>query len=133
MTLRQYLVLMALGTLLAWGAVTLVVMTVDPTLAQPGIFVAFYASAYLALAGTFSIVGLLLRIGMLRRQPVVSRHVAVSFRQALLLAALVCGGLFLHSRQALSWWSALLMAFALTVAEAVLISAKAKAGMPRQP
>src|SRR5688572_16991928 len=126
MTLRQYLILMTLGTLLAWGGVAMVVATVDPTTAQAGVFLAFYASLLLALTGTFSILGLLMRIGMLRRQLVVSRHVAVSFRQAVLLAALFSAALYLQGKSMLSWWNALLIAIALTVFEFVFISARAK-------
>lgn len=124
MPLKHYLLLMAAGTALAWCAVGLVVGTTDPSVAQAPVFAAFYVSLLLALTGTFSLVGFVLRIGLLKRQLVVSRHVAVSFRQAVLLALLVTVALFLRSQGMLTWWSALLIVIALTLLESFLISAQ---------
>ncbi len=126
MTLRQYLALMAVGTALAWTAVGLIVGTVDPTDTQPLVFGIFYASIFLALTGTLSVIGFLLRAALLRQQFVVSRHVAVSFRQAILLALLIVVALFLQSKSLLTWWNALLIVAALTVLEFFFISAKIK-------
>lgn len=126
MTLRQYLLLMAVGTALAWGAVGLIVGTVDPTVTQPMVFGAFYASLFLALTGTLSVVGFVLRIAFLRQQLVVSRHVAISFRQAIMLALLIVISLFLQSRSLLTWWNALLIVAAITVLEFFFISAKVR-------
>ncbi|MEY4745372.1 MAG: hypothetical protein RL272_1317 [Candidatus Parcubacteria bacterium] len=126
MTLRQYLLLMAVGTALAWTAVGLVVGTVDPTDTQPMVFGVFYASLFLALTGTLSVIGFLLRAALLKRQFVVSRHVAVSFRQAVLLALLIVVSLLLQSKSLLTWWNALLIVAAITVLEFFFISAKIK-------
>lgn len=81
---------------------------------------------YLALTGTLSVIGFLLRAALLRQQFVVSRHVAVSFRQAVLLALLIVVALFLQSKSLLTWWNALLIVAALTVLEFFFISAKIK-------
>jgi hypothetical protein len=124
MPLKHYLLLMVLGTALAWSAVALVIGTTDPTTAQPLIFGAFYVSLFLALTGTFSVAGFILRIGLLKQQLVVSRHVAISFRQAILLALLVVTALFLQSQSLLTWWSAIIIVMALTLLEFILISAQ---------
>lgn len=126
MTLRQYLLLMGVGTAIAWAAVGLIVGTVDPTDTQPVVFGVFYASLWLALTGTLSIIGFVLRVALLKKQLVVSRHVAVSFRQAVLLSLLVVVALFLQSRSLLTWWNALLIVAALTVLEFFFISAKVR-------
>src|SRR5687768_4702507 len=126
MTLRQYLLLMGVGTALAWSAVGLIIGTVDPTDTQPVVFGVFYASLWLALTGTLSIIGFVLRVALLKKQLVVSRHVAVSFRQAVLLSLLVVVSLFLQSRSLLTWWNALLIVAALTVLEFFFISAKVR-------
>jgi hypothetical protein len=128
MTLRQYLILMAAGTALAWAAVGAIIFTVDPSAAPTIVFAVFYASLFLALTGTLSIVGFLLRIFLLRKQLVVSRHVAISFRQAVLLALLIVIALFLRSRSLLTWWNALLIVAALTVLEFFFISTKVPSG-----
>ncbi len=124
MTLRQYLILMTAGTALSWIAVGLIVATVDPDKAPFVVFAVFYASMFLALTGTFSVVGFLLRIVLLRQQLVISRHVAVSFRQSLLLAVLLIIVMYLASRSLLNWWNALTVVAGLTIFEFFFISAK---------
>lgn len=124
MTLRQYLALMTSGTAIAWTAVYLIVTNVDPFKAPLAVFVVFYASLFLALTGAFSVIGFILRIALLKQQLVVSRHVAISFRQSLLLAALLSFALYLNSRQLLTWWNALIIVAALTVLEFFFISTK---------
>ena len=120
--------LMGVGTALAWSAVGLIIGTVDPTQTQSVVFGAFYASLFLALTGTLSIIGFVLRVAFLRQQLVVSRHVAVSFRQAIMLALLIIVSLFLQSRSLLTWWNALLIVAAITMLEFFFISAKVRPG-----
>jgi hypothetical protein len=124
MTLRQYLILMTAGTSLSWIAVGLIVATVDPNKAPLAVFAVFYASMFLAMTGTFSVIGFLMRIGLLKQQLVVSRHVAVSFRQSLLLASLVVIAMYLASKSLLNWWNALIIVAGLTIFEFFFISAK---------
>lgn len=126
MTLRQYLVLMCIGTALAWAAVALIVSSVDPFETQSVVFGAFYASLFLALTGTLSLIGFTARVALLKEKLVVSVQVAVSFRQAVLLALLIVVSLFLKSRSLLTWWNALMIVAALTVLEFFFISAKVK-------
>lgn len=116
------------GTALAWTAVYLIVTSVDPFKAPLAVFVVFYASLFLALTGAFSVIGFILRIALLRQQLVVSRHVAISFRQSLLLAALVSFALYLNSKELLTWWNALIIVAALTVLEFFFISTKIRPG-----
>ena len=127
MTLRQYLVFMSLGTLLAWSAVAVIVLTIDPVEASPVIFAALYASLFLALTGTLSVGGFVFRSILLRQQDILSRQVAAAFRQAMLLSALAVMTLHLQSRGLLTWWNALLMVMVLTLMEFFFISTKVKA------
>ncbi len=122
MTLRQYLTIMGVGTALAAAAVALILFGVDPTETSAAVFVIFYVSLFLAATGALSIVGFLLRVLVLRKQYFISRQVAVSFRQAVLLAALIVGALILQSRSLLHWWTAALMVAAMTVLEFFFIS-----------
>jgi len=131
MTLRQYLAIMTGGTAIAWIAVALIVTNVDPFRAPMAVFVVFYASLFLALTGAFSVIGFILRIALLRQQLVVSRHVAISFRQSLLLAALLSAALYLNSRQLLTWWNALILLAAMTVLEFFFISTKIRTAPPQ--
>jgi hypothetical protein len=126
MTLRQYLSAMLAATILAWTAVGLIVTTVDPEDTLPAVFGVFYASVFLAVAGTFSVIGFVLRLALLRKPQLVSRQVAVSFRQAILLATLVVAALALQSRELLTWWNALLVVAALTLLEFFFVSARVR-------
>lgn len=121
MTFRQYLFWMALSTALCWLGVFSIVNIVDPV--EGGLLglALFYAALSLALIGTFSVLGMLFR-AMLRKHEAATRHVAISFRQGLLLTILVVGSLILQSRMILTWWNLLLFAGTLTVLEFFLIS-----------
>jgi hypothetical protein len=124
MTLRQYLLLMAFGTALAWTAVGIVVTSADPAESQAVVFAVLYAAVLLALTGTFSIAGLALRVWLLSRQTLISRQVAISFRQSVLLSMLLTVALILKGQDLLTWWTALLLIAAITVLEFFFISAK---------
>lgn len=121
MTFRQYLFWMTLSTALCWLGVFSILNIVDPVDAGVLGLVLFYAALSLALIGTFSVLGMLLRAA-LRRHEAATRHVAVSFRQSLLLTLLVVGALILQSRMILTWWNLLLFAGTLVVLEFFLIS-----------
>ncbi len=124
MTLRQYLILMGLGTAISLIAVMLILTMVNPEQTSIAVFAVFYASVFLAVTGALSIVGFTMRVIILKKQLFLSKEVAVSFRQAVLVAALVIGALLLQSHQLFSWWTALLMVLAMTVFEAFFISTR---------
>lgn len=126
MTIRQYLLLMLIGTVMCWGAVALIMTMIDPTESQATIFALFYFSLFFSLTGTFSILGFLSRIGILSKRYNLSRQVAVSFRQAVILSLLLVAGLFLQGRGLLDWWNAILMAAALSMVESFFLSLSAR-------
>ena len=121
MTLRQYVVLMTLGTFLCWGAWFLVVMYLDPATAGWLGFGFFYSSLFLALVGSFSLIGLGFRLYILQSE-VVFRQVSVAFRQALSFSVLMTVGLFLESKDLLTWWNAVMLVLAVTLVEFAVIS-----------
>jgi hypothetical protein len=117
---------MFLGTLFSWSAMVSIVTMVNPIGSPFFIFVMFYISAFLACTGTFSIIGFLSRVMVLKKHQYLSRQVAISFRQALMLSFLIVGILFLQSHSMLTWWNAILMAAILTVLEFFFISATSR-------
>lgn len=121
MTLRQYLFWMMLSTVLCWLGWLSILQFVDPLGPVALSHGLFYATLSLALIGTFSIIGLIVRT-LLRKHEAVSRHASVSFRQSLLLTFLVIGSLALQSRSLLTWWNLLLFVGTLTLLEFFLIS-----------
>jgi hypothetical protein len=126
MTLRQYLLLMGFGSLLAWTAVGVVVTNTDPAGAAPAVFGVVYASAFLALAGTLSLLGFALRAFATDRGGAVSRQASTSFRQGALLAVMLVAALALESRSSLTILTAILLLMGTAFVEVFLISAKVR-------
>jgi hypothetical protein len=126
MTLRIYLVSMLAGTLGAWAAVGMILTLTDPADARAVVLAILYAALFLALTGTFSLIGFVLRLWLFKQQYFVSRQVLVAFRQALLLALLLVIALALQSKSLLTWWNALLVLGAVTFLEFFFVSAKVK-------
>lgn len=115
MTLRQYLLTMAVATALSWVAWALVLMHVDPLYASVGGFFFFYASLFLSLVGTLAIMMFAVRAKM-GRQPLF-RSVEKSFHDAIGLAALLVSLLALRGALLLRVWNfmALLMSIGIFI------------------
>lgn len=125
MSLRAYLALMGFGTLVAAATFFLVLFRVDPGNAGLLGFSLFYLSMFLAIAGAVSILGFVIRV-LSHQGEMLSRLVALSFRQAVLLSALAVAALALHSHGLLSWWNSVLLVAAVTVIEFFFISLERK-------
>ncbi|MBU0624769.1 hypothetical protein KKF05_00315 [Patescibacteria group bacterium] len=132
MTLRQYLSLMLAGTVLSWGAVILIITMIDPTSSNFVVLAIFYISIFLALTGMFSVLGFISRVFILKKRLLLSRQVAVSFRQAVITALLIVTLLFLQSKAMLTWWNALLIVAIMTVVESFFISVASDTGNNNQ-
>lgn len=121
MSLRQYVMLMLIGTLLCWGAWGLVVFTLDPTTAGALGFVLFYTALFCALLGSFALLGLGFRMIILRDDAIV-RQVTLAFRQSFSFAFLAIAALVLQSQQLLTWWNMLFLVCAVTLVEIAVVS-----------
>lgn len=126
MTLRQYLSSMGIATLAVWGMAVTILLSVNPLTAPPVVSEAFYLTLFLALSGTFALVGFVMRTGILGKSDVISRQVFVAFRQAMLLSALAVVLLFLRSRDSLNWRTVLIALVVLTAIEILAISARSR-------
>lgn len=114
---------MTLTTVVCWAAWAMIINITNPAEAGFWGFFFFYASLFLALAGTLSVIGFFIRKLVLKEE-LAFRHVAVSFRQAVLFAILVVGSLILQSKGLLTWWNILLFILVLTILEFFFISFK---------
>ncbi len=123
MTLRQYLILMGVGTAIAWGCFWLVLNYLNPETAGAVGFTLFYLSLFLGLTGTITLLGFTWRYFQ-HRDEVLFRHVTASFRQATFLALTVVVGLFLQSQGQLSWWNLILLVVGVTCLELFLLSVR---------
>jgi len=85
----------------------------------------FYTSLFLALIGTFSILGLFLRL-IFTKDNLVFKKVIVSFRQSIWFAFLIIISLHMLSSQLLGWKNLIILVFAFTLIELFFISYKPK-------
>jgi len=125
MSLRSYIILMLLTTAACYLAFLAVIYFFDP---QTGGILAisfFYASLFLALIGTFSLVGLITRIIFSSNQ-LVFKKVIISFRQGIWFALLVVISLFLKSMNLLVWKNFILLILAFSLLEIFFMSYKSK-------
>ncbi len=133
MSLKRYLITMGIATIVSSVSWLLVVFFLDPQSGFVGVAL-FFVSFCLSMFGLASIAGYLLR-KLFQRRETDFRLVAISFRQAGLLALLLGGSLFLQSQRLFTWWTALLLLLLVSIIEAFFIarseSRQAKAGDQR--
>ncbi len=127
MTFRQYILSMIAGTILGYIGWAIVITSTDPLDAGLIGFLLFYFSAYLSFVGTLAIVGLLLRVYVIRRKMLLSKQVAVATRQSILLSAVLVGALIFQSMKILNWWNTFFLVGGLTMIEFFVISLRKKA------
>jgi len=113
---------MTVGTLLCWVTWWLIVDGTDPGGSPWFIFFFFYASLFLALLGTFSLAGFLIRITQTKQEEVLFRHVRKTFRQGIFFALLLTAALYLRGQGLFNWWSTLLLLFFLVTIESIFLS-----------
>ncbi len=108
---------MGTGTAIAAASWVMVLLFLNPHVSGMVGVVLFFVSFFLVIFGIASIVGYLAR-RIFQRHEIAFRLVALSFRQAILIAALLTGSLILQSRGYFTWWTALLLLTFLTLVEA---------------
>ncbi|MBU1118388.1 hypothetical protein KKH43_00730 [Patescibacteria group bacterium] len=121
MTLKRYLLGIAISTLFCVAAFFLVLVYIDP--ADTGIvgFVCFYLSLFFSFVGLFTLIGFYLRIWFSGNE-IIFAHVAPSFRQAIFFAIIIVGSLMLQSFRLLTWWDALLFVLSIILLEFFFMS-----------
>ena len=126
MTLRAFLIIVGMGTLLAWATAGLLLGSTHPATAPVSAYALLYASLFLGIAGVSAMLGLALRMFAIRKGEVVSRQAAIAFRQAALFSGMLVGALALQAAALLTWWNAALLVVAATLLETLFISGKAQ-------
>lgn len=121
MTLRSYLIIMLLTTLLCWAGWGCVLFTVDPESTNWIGFLLFYFSLFLAMTGTAAIAGFLIRFAGLKRE-LAFYSVKEAFRQSFLFAFLIIAVLFLLSKNLFTWLNLGLLVVGMTILEFFLIN-----------
>ncbi|MBI5222173.1 MAG: hypothetical protein HY980_01610 [Candidatus Magasanikbacteria bacterium] len=108
MTLRQYIIIMLIATVLCWAAWWIVVLNIDPFQDTGAGFGFFFLSFFLALLGTVSVVAFLARRLWNRSDIIMYRQVQRSFRDSLLISSALTILLYLQGKQYLNWWNSLI-------------------------
>lgn len=105
MTLKQYLAIMTAGTLLAWAIWGIVIFYFNPEQTKWTGFLLFYASLFLALLGTFSVFGFIIKAKTNKNDEIVFRHIKRTFRQGLFFSLFCVITLLLAQTRLLTWWN----------------------------
>ncbi len=127
MTLRSYLIIMLITTLLCWAAFIFVLWSINPEITNWLGFSLFYLSLFLALVGTGALIGFVIRFVGLKHE-LVFRSVRDAFRQSFLFSFLITAVLFLLSKNLFSWLNLALLIIGLSVLEFFLLSYSGRSG-----
>lgn len=121
MTLRTYLIIMLITTLLCWTAFVFVLFNVNPEITNWLGFLLFYLSLFLALVGTAAIIGFVVRFIGLKHE-LAFRSVRDAFRQSFLFSFFIVATLLLLSQNLFSWLNLFFLVVGLSVLEFFMIS-----------
>ncbi len=113
---------MSLGTVICWVTWCFIIFTLDPSNAGSLGMVFFYLSLFLALIGTFSVIIFLTRRLIVKNDEVIFRHVKKTFRQSVIVAALLIFALYLLQLHLLTWWNGILLITLFVFLEAVIFT-----------
>jgi hypothetical protein len=114
---------MSLLTLFCWLAWLVVLYYINPTEAGLIGFLLFYFSLFVAVFGTFSLLGFFIRVWF-SKEEVIFRHLGIATRQSLWFALLLVGTLAMKGANFMRWWSILLLMLFLILLEFFFLSRK---------
>lgn len=108
MTHTYYILGVFIAAILGWTSWIVVINKLSPFVSGYLALGLFYASLFIALTGTFSILNYYLRISLSKNKNYF-KHLNIALRQGSLLAIMVCAGLIFQRLRVLTWWDALLL------------------------
>jgi len=123
MTLKNYLFVMSVLTLVCFGIFFFVANTIDPFVTNWLGHALFYCSLFLSLSGLATIVGFLIRFVALKKE-LAFNLVKVAFRQSFLFSLFFVSALFLKANSLFNWLNLILLILIFSVLELFLISYK---------
>lgn len=105
MSIRQYLAVMAISTLLGWAIWFMVIFYIDPTVADMIGFIFFYAALFLSLLGTYSVIALSIKMKLVKHEEIIFRQTKKTFKQAFIFSSYIIISLYLLQQNLLNWWN----------------------------
>lgn len=124
MTLKQYLLLMATGTVMCWVAWLFILFNIAPEQAGLLGFTFFYTSLFLGIVGVFSVIGFMIKKKKIDQEEIIFRQVKKTFKQGVLFGVFVVLSLILLQFNLLFWWNAILLALVYILLEGAIISGR---------
>ncbi len=121
MTLKKYLAVMAVATAICWTVFLFVSSVINPEATNWIGFFLFYVSLFMALSGTASLVGFLIRFVALKRE-LAFYAVGIAFRQSFLFSLFIVAILILLSQGLFNWLNLIMLTVVFTIFEVVIIS-----------
>jgi len=112
---------MSVVTAACWLILVFIIWTVNPEITNWIGFLMFYFSLFLALVGTATIIGFVVRF-IVFKEELIFRLVKEAFRQSFLFSALVIISLILLVSNLFSWLNVLLLVIGLSALEYFLLS-----------
>lgn len=123
MTLKNYLGVMSVLSLVCWGIFFFVASLVNPLATNWLGFLLFYLALFISLIGTAALVGFLVRFVALKKE-LAFNSVKVAFRQSFLFSLFVIIILILKAQTLFNWLNLSLLIIIFAILELVLISHK---------
>jgi hypothetical protein len=121
MTLRQYLVVLALGTAMSISSWCIVMIAIDPTTAGALAYFVFYLTLGAGVAGICTMSGTVFRSWKYPDRPI-DQAVARSLRQGIVLSALFMTCLILLSQSLFSFGTMMTLVALAALVEALFLS-----------
>lgn len=125
MTLRQYLVVLALGTAMSISSWCIVMIAIDPTTAGALAYFVFYLTLGAGVAGVCTMAGTTFRSWKYPDRPI-DQAVARSLRQGIVLATLFMASLVLLSQSLFSFGTMMTLVALAALVEALFLSISAE-------
>ena len=123
MTLKNYLFIMGVLTVICLGIFIFVLNLIDPSLTNWIGFLLFYFSLFLFLSGLISLIGFIIRFVILRKG-LAFNSVKKAFRQSFLFSLFIIFLLMLKAQQVFNWVNLTLLIIIFLILELFLISHK---------
>lgn len=120
MTLKKYLMVMAIATAICWTVFLFVSSVINPETTSGLGFFLFYLALFMALSGTASLIGFLIRFVALRHE-LVFNAVRVAYRQSFMFALFIIITLILLSQNLFTWLNLIMLIVIFLVSEAIMI------------
>jgi len=110
-------------SLILWLAFSFIAVVIEPDTVNWIGMLFFYSSLFLALSGTFTLLGFFIRYSILKKG--LSLHISKkSFRQSFLLSSLIVSVLFMLSQSLFSWLNVIIIILILSFLEYIFMSEK---------